>query len=123
MRFGSCLYYNRAIESDLDRARFYYVMACSAILKITAIDIVRASCCKSMAVKADNKFYLKLLEMVGLSSLREMALIDSVSTTRQVALLKPEFFQDASSSTGRPRRNRRCVQRLGVAAGLQNTDY
>jgi hypothetical protein len=37
MRFGPCLYYNRAIESDLDRARFYYVMACSAILKITAI--------------------------------------------------------------------------------------
>ena len=76
-----------------------------------------------MAVKADNKYYLKLLEMVGLSSLREMALIDSVSTTRQVALLKPEFFHDASSSAGRPRRNRRCVQRLGVAAGLQNTDY
>ena len=122
MRFGSCLYYNRAIESDLDRARFYYVMACSAILKITAIDVVRGSCCKFLAVKEDNKYYLKLLEMVGLSSLREMAMIDSVSTTRQVALLKPELFVDNSSS-GRPKRTRRGVQRLGVVDKVVNSDF
>jgi len=122
VRYGSCLYYHRSLESDLDRLRFYYTMACSAILRISTIDVVKATCCKSMAVKKDNKNYLKLLKMVGLPSFVEMAQKDSVSATRQVFLLKPDFFVDKPVAGGRPRRVVRQLFRFGVEAGKKNSN-
>jgi len=122
VRYGSCLYYHRSSQSDLDKLRFYYTMACAAILCISTIDVVKATCCKSMAVKKDNTNYLKLLKMVGLPTFEEMAEKDSVSATRQVFLLKPEFFIDSPVTGGRPRRVVRQLFRFGVEAGKINSD-
>ena len=98
-------------------------MACCAILRISAIDVVRASCCKAMAVKKDNVYYRQLLRMVGLPTFAEMAKKDSVSTTRQVFKLKPEFFVDNQTSTGRPRRTVSQVERFGIDGSLQNCNH
>ena len=47
-----------------------------------------------MSVSSENSKYLKLLEVTGLPTLKEMAMTDAIATVRQVALLKPEFFGD-----------------------------
>ena len=98
VRFGSCLYWCRSTEEELDTIRFYYVMASSAVLGLNAYDIVGSSCCKRMTVKGDNKEYLHLLDIVDLPTIKKMALVDSVSTVRQVAELVPDFFKGSGNN-------------------------
>jgi hypothetical protein len=122
VRYGSCLYWCRALPSELDKLRFYYVMAAASILKLNAIDVVRGACCKSTAVGEDNTHYLRLLQLAGLPTLREMAMRDAVATTKQVALIckvnpnMPAFFVDQSSV--RTVRSRARVDKLGVVSRI-----
>ena len=93
-RYSSCLYWLRSLKSDIDNLRFYYVMAVAAIMNLNTLEILGSAVCKAMSVKADNPRYLKLLQIVGLPTIKEMTMIDAVATIRQVVKLKPEFFKD-----------------------------
>ena len=94
VRFSSCLYWVRSVPAEINNMRFYYVMAVSAILKMNAQEIVGGAACKQMLIGKDNSGYLKLLGLTGLPTIEEMAMVDAVATTKQVASIKPEFFSD-----------------------------
>jgi hypothetical protein len=49
-----------------------------------------------------------------------MALRDAVSTTFQVSLLKPDLFIDNPNQSGRPKRKRRNIDRLGISVDKSN---
>jgi hypothetical protein len=109
-RFGSSLYWSRSLKWELDRVRFYYAMSTAAVLRLSALDVLGPSCCKSRSVSSDNQDMHKLLSKVGFPSLLEMARTDSVAAVRQVANVWPDFFQVGISK----RRTRKPIQRLGV---------
>jgi hypothetical protein len=89
---SACLYWLRSSRKDLDRLRFYYGMGIASIVGETAMGIFGASCCKSMSVSEDNPRMKKLLEFVGLKSIREIALTDAVATVRQVSTIRSHWF-------------------------------
>ena len=101
MNYSACLYWCRASQKDLNRLRFYYAMGVAAIVGETAIGVLGASCCKSMSVTEDNKRYRRLLEMVGLKTLREIAQTDAIATVKQVQSIRPEWFKDDDDKRSR----------------------
>ena len=118
--FSSCLYWVRSLKWELDNVRFYYIMAVSSILKLNAQEIVGSAICKLMSVKEGNSRYHKLLKIVGLPTIKDMAMTDAVATIRQVVLIKPEFFKD----TGRvivPNRQHNLVSRFFVVEPVRRS--
>ena len=99
-RFGSCLYWCRGIQSELDECRFYYCMALASILKLSTLEVLGGSVCGAMSCSAENKSYIRLLKITGMPSLKDMAMTDALATIKQVVRLKPEFFGDVSSCEG-----------------------
>ena len=55
LRFCAAFYYLRTTERQLDTVRFYYGMAVSAILGLTAYETLGASCCKRYIVTKGNE--------------------------------------------------------------------
>ena len=76
-------------------------MEAAAILRMNACEIFGLAVCKAESVYGNNPDYIKLLELVGLPTIRDMALTDAVSTVRQVANVYPEFFTDDISVTSK----------------------
>ena len=109
MNFCACLYWCRSSKKDLDTLRFYYAMGLSAVVGETTMGTLGASCCKSQSVGEDSKRMKALRGLVGVKSLREIAMTDAVSTVRQVQKLRPVWFMRGVS-----KRTRRGVQKLGV---------
>jgi len=89
-------------------------MGISAVVGQTALGTLGAGCCKAMTVKKDNNRMKKLLKMVGLKSLEEIAMTDAIATVKQVAKLRPDWFIFDDED----KRKRTQPTRLGV-----NTDY
>ena len=108
---AACLYWLRSSVKDLNRLRFYYAMGISAIVGETAMGTLGASCCKNMTVSEDNVRMKALLDMTGLKSIREIALTDAVSTIKQVASIRPEWF-----SRNPAKRKRKPVSRFGISS-------
>ena len=104
-RFSACLYWTRCIDSEMNTLRYYYGMAAAAILRMNACEVFGLAICKSESVYGNNPDYIKLLKIVGLPTLRDMALTDAVSTVKQVSKIFPEFFSDDDSKE-RPNVNR-----------------
>jgi len=93
IRYSSYLYWTRAIPSELNTLRFYYGMAAASILGLNALEVFGPSVCKACTVEQDYGDFKKLIEIVGLPSLLDMAMTDSVSTVKQVATIFPELFK------------------------------
>ena len=92
LRFSSSVIWLRSLPKHINNVRFYYCMALAASLGLTVAEALNLSCCKTQSVSKDNSYYQRLLQETGLSSLEEMACLDAVSVTKQVHLLKPEWF-------------------------------
>ena len=110
INFCACLYWLRSSEKDLGRLRFYYIMGVSAVIGETAMGTLGASCCKKMVVGEDSKRMKALLDMVGLKSVKEIAMTDAVSTVKQVVRIRPHWFEREESMG----RSRRTVSRMGI---------
>ena len=110
---AACLYWLRSRKEDLNTLRFYYAMGISAVVGETAMGTLGASCCKNMSVTSENLRMKKLLVMVGVKSLEDIAMTDAVATIKQVAKLRPNWFHNASTS-----RSRRKPERLGISNSL-----
>ena len=110
---AACLYWLRSKREDLNTLRFYYAMGISAVVGETAMGTLGASCCRNMSVTTDNMRMKKLLEMVGVKSLEEIAMTDAVATVKQVEKLRPQWFQNSSGS-----RRRHKPERLGISDSL-----
>ena len=108
---AACLYWLRSSIKDLNRLRFYYAMGISAVVGETAMGTLGASCCKNMSVSEDNSRMKALLDMTGLKSIREIALTDAVSTIKQVASIRPEWFLRNPA-----KRKRKPVSRFGISS-------
>ena len=96
VRFGSCLYMSRCLEWEINRLRFYYAMAVSAVLRINALDVLGPTCCRSRSVTSSNNDMKRLLRKTGFPSLLSMAQTDAVATVRQVHKIWPAFFENPS---------------------------
>ena len=94
VRCCSALIWCRATDIDMNEVRFYYVMCMAAILNMTTVEIVGEALCKLKSVREDNSRYIKVLELLGLPSVEQMAGTDAVAVTKQVYLSNPEFFND-----------------------------
>ena len=70
----------------------------AATLGLTAAEALNLGCCKRLSVFDSNGSYLKPLEMTGLPSVLEMACKEAVAITKQIALLKPEWYIRPRSS-------------------------
>ena len=93
IRYSACLYWTRCIQSEMNTLRFYYGMAVASILRMNACEVFGLSVCKAASVMDNNPDYLKLLEITGLPTIRDMALTDAVSAVRQTSELFPQFFK------------------------------
>ena len=93
LRFSSSLIWCRSTENHRNTARFYYCMAMSAILGLTAVEALNLSCCKNQTVKSDNKYYQRLLRETGLQSMEQMACRDAITTQSQMSSIKPDWYR------------------------------
>ena len=100
---AACLYWLRSARADIDRLRYYYGMGIAAIVGETAMGVFGTSCCKQMSVSGDNSRMKLLLDMVGLKSLKDIAGTDAISTVKQVASVRPEWFRRSSRKRKRSR--------------------
>ena len=85
LRFCGSFYFLRATAKQLDTIRFYYAMALSSILDMTVYETLGAACCKNASVSASAASFQKLLEITGMPSLRNIAIVDA-GLVRQVWL-------------------------------------
>ena len=92
MRFCAAFYFLRSTKKQLDTIRFYYGMALSAILGLTAYETLGACCCKNMSVSEDNESLKKLLRITGLPSLKSLAIQDARTFVKQVWISNSELF-------------------------------
>ena len=97
VQFSSAIIWCRSLPTHRDTVRFYYSMAMSAILGLSAAEALNLSCCKNKSVKSGNKYYQRLLSETGLPSLEEISCRDAVSVTHQVSLIKPEWYRRGTS--------------------------
>ena len=77
LRYSASILWCRSSDKNIKQARYYYCMAMSAALGLTAAESVGLSCCRNLSVKSNNTDYLKLLERTGLPSIEEMAMLDA----------------------------------------------
>ena len=109
MRFSSAVIFSRCTPTHLKTARYYYCMAMAAALGLNTAEALNLGCCRHMSVGEDNSGYIRLLELTGLPSIREMACLDSCSLISQTQKIKPEWFHmseprvSRSQSDGKPR--------------------
>ena len=98
VRFSSSIIFERAPKAHINLVRFYYCVAMSAALGLTAAEALNLGCCKRMSVNESNSGYKKLLSETGLPSLREMACQDAVSNTKQIFGMIPKWYTKTRSS-------------------------
>ena len=96
-RFSAAILWLRSSEANMNQVRYYYCMAMAACLCLTTAEALNLSCCKNTSVTSSNNSYLLLLERTGLPSLEEMAMKDAVSITKQIALLRPEWYVNGTA--------------------------
>ena len=92
LRFSASLIWHRSDKAHRNEVRFYYSMAMAACLGLTALEATNLNCCKRRSVTEENSYYVKLLAETGLPSLYEMACHDSVSVTKQLFGIAPEWY-------------------------------
>ena len=92
INFSACLYWCRSSKKDMDRLRYYYAMGLSAVIGETTMGTLGASCCKSMTVSEDSIRMKTLRKIIGVKSLREIAMTDAIATIKQVHKIRPEWF-------------------------------
>ena len=88
LRFCAAFYYLRSTQKQLDTIRFYYGMALSAVLGLTAYETLGAACCKNTSVSEGNESFKKLLKITGLPSLKQLAIVDAMTFIKQTWLSK-----------------------------------
>ena len=92
LRFCAAFYYLRSTKKELDTLRFYYGMALSSILGLSAYETLGAACCKNMSVSEENKAFKKLLHVIGHPSLSELAIEDAKIFINQTRDIHPDWF-------------------------------
>ena len=92
LRFCASFYFLRSTKKQLDTIRFYYSMALSSILGLTAYETVGASACRSQSVAESSESYKHLLRITGQPSIRSMAVQDATTFIRQAALINADWF-------------------------------
>jgi len=84
LQYGASLYWLRGSKKSIDEARFDYCNAMSACLGLEAPEVVGKSLCLADAsISGSNKNYLKLCELLGLPTLRDMAILHARRLLRQ----------------------------------------
>ena len=109
MNNAASLYWCRSSKKDLDRLRFYYGMGLSAVAGQNAMTTLGMSSCKQMSVSEDNLRMNDLRKLVGVKSIKEIAMTDAVATIKQVEKFRPAWFV-----RGTGRRTRTAVESYGV---------
>ena len=92
LRFSASIIWLRSSTAHKNSVRYFYSMALAASLGLTAAEALNLACCKNMSVTQENSYYRRLIYETGLPSIEEMACLDAVSVTKQVSLLRPEWF-------------------------------
>ena len=116
LRYASSLYFCRATNNELNTVRFYYCMAMCSILKLEAIEVLGASCCKHQSVSAKNKKYRLLLDICELPSFKDMSVIDARSVIRQLLIIFSYWFvmKDPSIVTVTTRRKKKSMEKSAI---------
>ena len=91
-RFSACLHIERATSDTLNKMRFYYTMAAASILGLTAYETMGGGCCSSQSVCESNEKYKEIIDLCGLQTFEDMAIIDARSTVIQVMGIRPIWF-------------------------------
>ena len=91
-RFCAGLYWVRGTIEDINTIRYYYCISMASILGFSPYEAVGASCMSNQSVKADNLFYINATVIIGLPTLRDMAIISARTIINQVFELKPDYF-------------------------------
>ena len=97
LRFGAAFYFCRSTSKQIDTIRFYYGMAVSAIMGLTAYETLGASCCKRCSVAEGCDSMTKLLKLSGMPTIREIASQDAQTFIRQTQQIKPKWFLPKNS--------------------------
>ena len=83
LQFASALYWLRATQASIRRARFDYCMALASVVGCNVAEIVGLFNCKSRRVSESCKNYKELCRFLDLPTLRTMAIKDARSLIRQ----------------------------------------
>ena len=113
LQFASALYWLRATQASIRRARFDYCMALSSVVGCNVAEIVGLFNCKSRRVSESCKNYKELCRFLDLPTLRTMAIKDARSLIRQW------FLFDGSRFTTRTAPEGPCPQ--GAIAVMKNS--
>ena len=92
VRFAASLYWLRASKECRARVTFYYCMAMSACLGLTAAETVGLSCCSSGKVSDENPTYKDLCETLKMPTIKDMAITDARALISQALNLRPYMF-------------------------------
>jgi len=100
LQFASSLYWLRASQASIGRARFDYTMAMAAVIGCNVAEIVGMFNCKSRRVSANCKNYQSLCKFLNLPTLETMAIKDARSLIRQWFIYEPTLFRYVDWTAG-----------------------
>ena len=100
LQFASALYWLRASQASIRRARFDYCMALASVVGCNVPEIVGLFNCKSRRVSENCKNYKELCRFLDLPTLRTMAIKDARSLIRQWYLFDDSRFTSRPAPKG-----------------------
>ena len=93
LRFAISMHFLRCTQKQIDTMRFYYGMAMSAILDVSAYETLGASCCFNRTVSDSHEPFKQLCKIVGLPTLKDLAIKDAKSCIEQIFIARKEWFK------------------------------
>jgi hypothetical protein len=94
LNYGASLYWCRASDESVEKARFDYINAMAAVCGLTAPEVLGLlQCRKGSKVKETNTKYLELCRFLNLPTLRDIAIKHAKRLMAQWLVYEPDLFE------------------------------